>query len=449
MDNREEAGLGKEKADRMFQESVKKVIGVWICSVLILGEWIPAGFSDETTPVPHQEGGNTIPTVPVLPIEKISDPTQIIFTPLSRSEKAQVAQRFQDLASEIQASAPAGGDEDSRDRIIQSIFTRMEGAPAPRREAPSRPAQIDEHLQPSNVVRSETVQAPQTNRVEIPTPRFETDSAGPAPRIDQKPRLPNPISDVPVPPIAEPVRNDRQESQLPKTTPREEVSLLRESESRAVQVVEKEAEKNLQLLNLVYAGVEVSPPIKFEFGKEIGEFTRLIQGHYLGLREKFQAPDFRARTGELLELKKKGFFQVKDLVEEPKQVPFDENHLRMDSEGEQVVAVDSVDVDEKLAAIHYLLNPPKSLHPFLRYLFYDRLVTPEMTRWYWMTRQRIRDIYEKTKKAEKGKGAIRYKGKIVKAYLPRPDEIGGAYEYVVWVTKNAKQGASLAPQPPR
>ncbi len=52
-----------------------------------------------------------------------------------------------------------------------------------------------------------------------------------------------------------------------------------------------------------------------------------------------------------------------------------------------------------------------------------------------MSVEKVKQIYER---AKKGEGLIRYKGKVSKAYLPLPDEMGGIYE-LIQLVKNAKK----------
>jgi len=90
--------------------------------------------------------------------------------------------------------------------------------------------------------------------------------------------------------------------------------------------------------------------------------------------------------------------------------------------------VASVLIDEKLAAAHAFLNPPKWMHPYMRFLFYSRRVTPGMQQDYSEAKNKIKEIYKLAK--EEG-WSIRYGKKILRNYfLPMPDDMGGLYELV-------------------
>jgi hypothetical protein len=87
----------------------------------------------------------------------------------------------------------------------------------------------------------------------------------------------------------------------------------------------------------------------------------------------------------------------------------------------------SVSLDEKLAAMHVLMNPSRQLHPFLRWYLNKRYMTEERVKAYEEAQARVITIY---RMAKEGKGLIRYKGKIGPAYLPFMNEKGGSYELV-------------------
>ncbi|HNV85656.1 MAG TPA: hypothetical protein PKL97_01660 [Candidatus Omnitrophota bacterium] len=106
------------------------------------------------------------------------------------------------------------------------------------------------------------------------------------------------------------------------------------------------------------------------------------------------------------------------------------------------ITVDSVEVGKELATVYYLLHPPSQLHPYLRYLLYTRHVSPEVMRWYLLTMEKINAIY---RQAKAGKGKIRYKGRIVDAYLPLPSEMGGEYELVFEQEPNRKGSVETKP----
>ena len=89
--------------------------------------------------------------------------------------------------------------------------------------------------------------------------------------------------------------------------------------------------------------------------------------------------------------------------------------------------LNSVSIDNELAAMDALMNPSKSLHPFLRWYLYKKYVSEERLERYEKARQKILDIYLQ---AKAGKGLIRYKERTGSAYLPFLDERGGSYELV-------------------
>jgi len=106
------------------------------------------------------------------------------------------------------------------------------------------------------------------------------------------------------------------------------------------------------------------------------------------------------------------------------------------------ITVDSVEIGKELATVYYLMHPPTQLHPYLRYLLYTRHVSPEVMRWYLTTLEKVNAIY---RQAKAGKGKIRYKGRIVDAYLPLPSEMGGEYELIFEQEPNRKGSIETKP----
>lgn len=104
------------------------------------------------------------------------------------------------------------------------------------------------------------------------------------------------------------------------------------------------------------------------------------------------------------------------------------SEVYMDSfEKDGARVLDSVEITKQMAAAHALMNPPKTLHPYLRWLLYERHMTPETVNRYVKARQKAEQIFLK---AKAGEGQIRYNGKVCDVYFPLPDEMGGKYELI-------------------
>ncbi len=114
---------------------------------------------------------------------------------------------------------------------------------------------------------------------------------------------------------------------------------------------------------------------------------------------------------------------LKNVTQDSGKVPLTEGPQSEDG----ISVLDSIYLGKEMANTHILMNPPKGLHPYMRWLLYERRKTPEMIKKYVAIKQKINQIYLE---AKAGKGKIRYNGKIYDLYLPLPDEMGGTYELV-------------------
>ncbi|HOW59170.1 MAG TPA: hypothetical protein PLO78_05530, partial [Candidatus Omnitrophota bacterium] len=99
------------------------------------------------------------------------------------------------------------------------------------------------------------------------------------------------------------------------------------------------------------------------------------------------------------------------------------------------ITIDSVVIGKEVAAAHALMNPPKILHPFMRWLLYQKYMTPSVIKQATQTRQKVERLYAEAK-AKNLK--VRYNDQIHDAYLPLPDEAGGEYAIVKLVAATSK-----------
>ncbi|GEM_PF-3241707 len=162
-------------------------------------------------------------------------------------------------------------------------------------------------------------------------------------------------------------------------------------------------------LSLVHAGAK--------------NLTNLVRDNYKTIRDQVQKESFDRELLHKIQLVR----QISAGIQDAKQSETPEKQWEV---------IDSVVIGRELAAVHYLMNPPQGLHPFLRLLFYSRLVTPQVMYWYVENIEKINAIY---KQAKDGNGKIRYKGRIVDAFLPLPNEMGGLYELIVHGDKGSRK----------
>nr|MBP9865622.1 hypothetical protein [Candidatus Omnitrophota bacterium] len=95
--------------------------------------------------------------------------------------------------------------------------------------------------------------------------------------------------------------------------------------------------------------------------------------------------------------------------------------------------VNAVNVDQELAALHVLANPPR-MHPFVRHVLFETQTVPGMLKRYWLDVEKLKALYAKAGTTDEHGNLylIRYKGQILKnPYRPMPDDMGGRYELVV------------------
>jgi len=106
-------------------------------------------------------------------------------------------------------------------------------------------------------------------------------------------------------------------------------------------------------------------------------------------------------------------------------------------DGQTYMVTDLVLVGEALAQVHMLLHPPKHMHPYMSLLLYERVLTPEILNAYYTQIAKIKKLYSQ---AKAGSGKIRYRGKVNDAFLPLPDDMGGAFELFIPVADALNQG---------
>lgn len=119
-----------------------------------------------------------------------------------------------------------------------------------------------------------------------------------------------------------------------------------------------------------------------------------------------------------------------------------------------VVVVDAVDFTREIRDIHRLMNPPRRLHPWLKWLLYLNRVTPKMLEFYQAAIERRDRIYTLATKSD-GKLKIRYQGRVMDVPIfVWPDEAEGLYELVmvhdesIRLTRDASAAASTVGQTP-
>lgn len=93
----------------------------------------------------------------------------------------------------------------------------------------------------------------------------------------------------------------------------------------------------------------------------------------------------------------------------------------------QYQTLDSVYVGRDFLRTQKLLNPPKELHPYLKWLLYTRRLTPQAVDRYLEVRNKILALF---RIAKEGRGSIRYRGKVYGAFLPFAENATGNYELV-------------------
>ena len=112
--------------------------------------------------------------------------------------------------------------------------------------------------------------------------------------------------------------------------------------------------------------------------------------------------------------------------------------------GEQeILVIDAIEFTRDMRAVHFLLNPPKRLHPWLRWLLYSSRMTPEMLELYYLALDKSDRLYRMALKSQ-GKLKLRYQGKILDSPIYIwPDQAEGRYELVM-VKSNAAPTAGMS-----
>ena len=93
----------------------------------------------------------------------------------------------------------------------------------------------------------------------------------------------------------------------------------------------------------------------------------------------------------------------------------------------QYQIIDSVYIGQDFIRTQRYLNPPRDLHPYLKWLLYTRNLTPGMVESYLETRTKVVEIY---RQAKEGNRNIRYRGRVYGAFLPFAEGSAGNYELV-------------------